>query len=224
MTASILTFPLRTTGAAKRLDDIDLPRAGALIGVGEDVIHALLDVESRGKGFDGKGRVLTLFEPHVFHRELGPGAARDEAVGRGLAYASWGAKPYPLDSYPRFEAACAIDERAACRSASWGLGQIMGFNHDAAGYGSPQEMIAAFAEDEEEHLEAMIRFILAKGLDDELRERNWRAFARGYNGSGYARHNYHGRLEARYEWWARKPDTPYTPELMGMHCPCPMAA
>lgn len=31
-------------GEAKRLDDLDLPRIGARIGVGEDEIHALDDV------------------------------------------------------------------------------------------------------------------------------------------------------------------------------------
>lgn len=52
-------------GKAKRIEDIDLPRIGAMIGVGEDEIHAVLDVESAGSGFDSKGRVKMLFEPHV---------------------------------------------------------------------------------------------------------------------------------------------------------------
>jgi hypothetical protein len=33
-------------GAAKRIEDVDLPRIGHMIGVGEDKIHAVLDVES----------------------------------------------------------------------------------------------------------------------------------------------------------------------------------
>ncbi|CAH2407467.1 hypothetical protein [Mesorhizobium ventifaucium] len=35
-------------GAARRLDDLDLPKLGARIGVGEDEIHAFLDVEPAG--------------------------------------------------------------------------------------------------------------------------------------------------------------------------------
>lgn len=213
---------VRTKGAARRLDDLDIPRIGYAINVGEDEIHALLDVESRGRGFDAQGRVVMLFEPHVFYRELSHDPEkRGRAVNAGLAYYKWGLKPYPRDSYPRFEAACAIDEAAACRSASWGLGQVMGFNHLAAGWERPQDMIAAFADDEAAQLLAMVRFIKAEGLDDELRAHNWAAFARGYNGPSYAKNGYHTRLADRFRWWQGKPDTPYQPELMGCHCPCP---
>ena len=65
-------------GAAKRLDDIDLPRLGERIGVGEDEIHAFMDVEAAGSGFDKHGRPKMLFEPHVFYRNL-PKATRSEA-------------------------------------------------------------------------------------------------------------------------------------------------
>lgn len=37
-------------GRAKRLDDVDLPRIGHQIGVGEDEIHAFMDVEAAGSG------------------------------------------------------------------------------------------------------------------------------------------------------------------------------
>ena len=55
-------------GAAARLDDTDLPRIGALIGVGEDEIHAFIEVESRGAGFAAQGRPIILYEPHVAFR------------------------------------------------------------------------------------------------------------------------------------------------------------
>lgn len=57
-------------GRAKRLDDIDLPRIGHRIGVGEDELHAFMDVETSGGGFDPQGRPKILFEPHVFYRNL----------------------------------------------------------------------------------------------------------------------------------------------------------
>ena len=58
----------------------------------------------------------------------------------------------------------------------------------------------------------MITFIINAGLDDELRRHDWRGFARGYNGSGYEKHNYHGRLAAAYAKWAKIPDTPWKRE------------
>jgi len=202
--------PVRFKGAARRLDDIDLPRIGARIGVGEDHLHAVMDVEARGSGFDSQGRVAMLFEPHIFYRELGPGPARDRAVAQGLAYRSW-RRNYPADSYPRLMAAMEIDEDAALRSCSWGLGQIMGFNCQMAGYPTARAMVEHFAEDEEHHLNAMVSYIIAAGLDDELRRGDWRGFARGYNGPGYATHNYHGRLEKAFLKWDAIPDTPFHP-------------
>lgn len=198
-------------GAAKRLDDIDLPRIGARIGVGEDEVHAVIDVEAAGSGFDRNGRVKCLFEPHVFYRLL-PQDKRQIAVDAGLAYRKWGEKPYPRDSYPRIIEAMEIDKDAALRSTSWGMGQIMGFNAELAGYRTAELMVQAFSDDEENQLNAMMTFIISNGLDDELRNHDWKGFARGYNGPGYAKNRYDVKLAAAYAKWAKIKDTPYSPK------------
>jgi hypothetical protein len=195
-------------GKAKRIDDIDLPLIGATIGVGEDEVHAVLDVESAGSGFDKRGRPKMLFEPHIFWKELGAGPRRDRAVREGLAYARWKPGAYPKDSYPRLLKAIAIDEEAALRSASWGLGQIMGFNAQAVGYPSAKAMVEDFRDDEDRHLQAMIRFIKARGLDDELRRHDWKGFARGYNGPGFAKNGYDRKLAQAFARWQKINDTP----------------
>jgi len=198
-------------GTGKKLDDIDLPKLGKLIGVGEDEIHAVLDVESRGTGWDNQGRLIMLFEPHVFHRLLRSHRPEKlaEAERKGLAYRNWGEKPYPKDSYPRLMEAIKIDLELALQSASWGLAQIMGFNFAMAGFKSAREMVERFLLDEEYHLEGMVRFIIAAGLDDELRRHDWSGFARGYNGPGYAKNQYHTKLARAYHKWSKIRDTPY---------------
>ena len=208
-----MAIPANFKGTAARLTDIDLPRVGAKIGVGEDEIHAVMEVESRGYGFDKQGRPLPLFEPHVFYRELGPGAKRNAAVRAGLAYFGWKPGQYPDDSYPRILAAMAIDRVAALRSTSWGLGQVMGFNHIAAGYGTVEAFVAAMCESEGNQLDAMISFIKTNRLDDEIRDHNWTKFALGYNGTDYRKNDYDGRLARAFARWKRIPDTKWTPEL-----------
>lgn len=197
-------------GKAKKLDDIDLPKIGKVIGVGEDEIHAILDTETRGTGFDSKNRPIILFEPHVFYKQLAAHKPESlsKAMSEGLAYKSWGTKPYPRDSYPRLEQAVLIEPELALRSASWGLGQIMGFNHSMAGYASATSMVEKFKDDEEDHLLAMVKFIIAAGLDDELRRHDWVGFARGYNGSGFAKNGYDKKLAAAYAKWMKIKDTP----------------
>lgn len=197
-------------GAAKRLDDIDIPRIGAKIGVGEDEIHAFMDVECGGTGFDVHGRVKMLFEPHVFFRELGPGKKRDAAVKQGLAYAKWKPGAYPTDSYPRLLAAMKIDEKAALRSASWGLGQIMGFNASAVGYRSAADMVTAFAADEENQLEAIVAFLTTKGLGPALKAHDWAKIEKVYNGGGYRGH-YAARMQNAFARWQTIKDTPWAP-------------
>lgn len=107
-------IPKDFRGRAARLADVDLPRVGHMLGVGEDEIHAVLDVEARGSGFDQRGRPTMLFEPHLFWRELGGSVGkRTRAAAAGLAYEKWGTNPYPADSYPRLTLAMAVDETAA---------------------------------------------------------------------------------------------------------------
>lgn len=210
-------------GPAKRLDNIDLPMIGHRIGVGEDEIHVVLDVESRGSGFDAQGRPTMLFEPHVFYRLLS-GSEREAAVWQDLAYKNWGSKPYPRDSYPRLIAAMKINPMAALKSCSWGIMQVMGFNHKAAGYQTVQDMVAAFAMDEEFQLNAAVTFIINSKLDDELRRHDWDGFARGYNGPGYAKNRYAIKMKDSFAKWQRIKDTPWRPGAQAsIPAPTPVA-
>lgn len=208
-------------GRGKRIEDVDLPRIGSTIGVGEDVVHAILDVESRGSGFDSLGRPVALFEPHWFYKLL-PVEERVTAEHEGLAYRNWGERPYPRDSYPTILRAMAINRDAALKATSWGSSQIMGFNFSLLGYASVKEMVLAFMDDEENHVRGMIDFIRSREIDDELRDLekantrdemivSARAFARVYNGPQYAKNNYHTRIVDRLVWWRSKPDTPWSP-------------
>jgi hypothetical protein len=193
-------------GAAKKIDSVDLPKLASRIGCGEDEIHAFIDVETRGSGFDKQGRPMLLRERHYFYRLL-KGAERVKAVQMGLANPTAG--DYPKESYSWLAKAMQINETAALKSCSWGLGQIMGSNHAAAGYATVQDMVAAFCEDEEHQLSAAVNFIKFNKLDKALREHDWAAFARGYNGPAYRRNRYDVKLADAFAKWKRIPDTPW---------------
>lgn len=207
-------------GAAKRIEDIDIPRIAYRIKVGEDEVHALMDTETSGKGFDAQGRPKMLFEPHRFYANLS-GAKRAAAVKAGLAYEDWKPGAYPRDSYPRLKKAMAIDETAALRSASWGLGQVMGENFTMAGYDSPQAMVLAMMDDEETHLDAMVNFIISAGIDDEMRKlaaltrpttaEDCIPIVRVYNGKGYAKNDYHTKFARNHNKWRKIRDTAWSP-------------
>jgi hypothetical protein len=199
-------------GTGERLKDLDISEIAASIGCGEDHLHAVMDVETSGGGWDVENRPKALFEPHIFYRELTDSAERERAVREGLAYRKWGERAYPRDSYPRIVAAMDINREAAIRSTSWGLGQVMGFNARLAGYLSAEHMVNCFLSGEAEQLAGMVNFIVNSGLDDELRRKDWAGFARGYNGSSYAKHGYHTKLAAAFKKWQGIKDTPFNPD------------
>lgn len=208
-----MTF--RIKGKAERMKDIDLPRIGSVLGVGEDEIHALIDVEAAGGGFNKDGSLKFRFEPHYFYNRLN-GSNRAMAVEQGLAWKGWQKnRKYPANDWTFLKRAIDIDSTAALKSCSWGAPQIMGANHRAAGYGTVEEMVEAFADSEAAQLMGMVNFIISEGIDDDLRAHRWEAFAARYNGPRHAEHNYAGKLKARYDWWAKIPDTPYDPKKDG---------
>lgn len=206
-------------GPAKKLEDIDLPRIAKEIGAGEDEVHMLLEVETAGSSFDSKGRPKLLFEPHKFYAGL-VGAERDEAVRLGLAYPNWGMKPYPKESYTRLGLAMEINPREALEACSWGGPQIMGENFKLADYANVYDMVNAFCEDEDNHIEAMIAFIRSVGLDDDLRRlaaltrpttpEDCRIIARVYNGPGYEKNKYHEKMATAHNKWRKIANTPLT--------------
>jgi len=197
-------------GTGRRLAPGDFVRAAQMINVEPDVIRAVVEVEAAGSGFDARKRPKILFEPHVFYRLLKKSPQKlDRATRAGLAYAKWGAKPYPRTSdenYKRLERAMEIDEAAALKSASWGLAQIMGFNFKIAGYSSVQEMVEDFKTGERAQLTGMINFIIKNKLDDDLRRKDWAGFAKGYNGAGFAKNGYHTKLARAYAKHKAQPD------------------
>ena len=205
-----------------RIDDLDLPRIGHEIGVGEDIVHGVMDTEAAGKSTDSKGRIKALYEPHVAYRNS-KGAVREKLVKAGLAYPKW-RRNYPRDSYPRIQKAMEIDETVALLATSWGFPQILGENYALAGYDTVQDMVLDMLRDEDRQLSAMVNFIKGAGLDDELRvleaklkrgqritADDARPFVRGYNGSGYAKNDYHTIFARNVNKWAKIPDTPWEP-------------
>jgi hypothetical protein len=197
------------SGAARRVTASYIESAAKRLGCEVAALRAVLSVESRGSGFDAKKRPIILFEPHVFYRQLArlPDSPRtlNRAVAAGLAYQKWGAKPYPKSSdgnYDRLARAIAIDEECAYRAVSIGLAQVLGENFEAAGHKSAKDMFVAATESEAAQIEQMIGFIRKNRLDDEIRRKDWKAFARGYNGPGQVP-KYSALLAKQYARWSK---------------------
>jgi hypothetical protein len=72
----------------------------------------------------------------------------------------------------------------AIESCSWGAGQIMGFHWKRLGYASPMAMMQA-AGSMQGQIQMMVNFIISDPkLYTALKAKDWKTFARIYNGSG----------------------------------------
>ncbi len=167
-------------------------------------LKAVVEVEASGKGFIGDEPKI-LYEPHIMHRLLTKKnyiTIRNNLMKAhtNLCYPRWGTYRYGAESiqHKRLEIASQFNRDTALESCSWGLGQVMGFHWKSLGYESLQAFINDMYESEAKQLEAMIRFIKVNGLLLALKNKDWVKFARGYNGSGYAKNKYHIKLANAY--------------------------
>lgn len=203
-------------GTGERLTEADYLAGAARLSCPVSRIHALVEVETNGRGFDSRRRPRILFERHKFYRNV-PASKRQAAINAGLAASTWGGYGKESEQYPKLERAIAIDEDAGLKSCSWGLGQVLGENYSMIGRPSVQAMVEEAKLGEGEQLLHMLDFIEAAGLSDELRAGNWRGVARGYNGAAYAKHNYHGRLataDAKHAWRNDMTPAPASPDVV----------
>jgi hypothetical protein len=201
--------------------ELEIRTVSDAFGLDAAALLAVAEVESGGQALveiGGRPMPLILYEFHVFHRRLRP-AARAQAVAAGLAAPRWGQIPYPRSQRERYallERARLIDAEAAYGACSWGVGQVLGENARWLDYESAEALAHEAMSGVAGQVRLMLRFIERKGLDRALNARDWTAFARGYNGPLYYRHDYAGRLARAYEKWRVNSVTPTAEPLLGI--------
>lgn len=199
-------------GDAKRITDDDFQTAAGRLMCNVACIRAVVDVETGGKtGFLEDKRPKILFESRWFHKLTG---GRFDASHADLSTPTW-VRNYKggAGEYDRLEAAVALDREAALKSASWGMFQILGANHRLAGFDSVEDYVERQLVSEGEHLKSFVSFVFASKLDDELRDRRWADFARGYNGPAFKENRYDDKLAEAYARHAQGVIQPTTAQI-----------
>jgi uncharacterized protein (TIGR02594 family) len=191
-------------GAGQRgISEADYASAARQLGVDVAAIKAVADVESAGSGMLPSGKPKILFEAHVFHQQTG---GRYDGSYPNLSSSNWNRSLYGAGGehqWQRFEQASKLDPAAAMKSASWGRFQIMGFNHQRAGFDNVQAFVTAMKSGEGAQLKAFASFIQSDPkMLQALRNHDWAAFAQRYNGSGYAQNQYDTKMAQAYAKFA----------------------
>ena len=188
----------------KHLTDAQIGATAEKAGLEFAALKAVALVEANGSGFLPDGRPKILFEGHVFWRELkkqGLDPAKSLPAYADILYPKWDKAKYKggAAEYRRLEKAERLGVMAARKSASWGMFQIMGFNHALCGFRFLADFLTAMYESEAAHLKAALAFIKSAGLLPALKKKDWAAFAKGYNGPGYAQNRYDQKLTQAYQ-------------------------
>ena len=164
----------------KTLTLADYSRAAQILDCEIAAIMAVALVESSGNGFNSDGTLKKRFEPSWFKRLSGKTASN-------------------------YSEAYALDPTNAMNATSWGKFQIMGFNHKVVGFSTVDAMVRAFATGEAAQLDAFVKFVQDKKLEDELQTLNWAGFAFRYNGEDYAKLGYHLKMASAYQKYKADP-------------------
>lgn len=173
------TLPFPCTSI--RLSSVDFNSAIGTLEIDAAAVWAILDVESGKAGNLPDRRPQILFERAVFHHRTN-GAYDD--THPGISAPTWGGYLGGAAEYGRLGHAYALNPDAALQSASWGLGQIMGFNFSPAGFDSAQDFVRAACASEAAQLQQFVSFLQQTGVAAPLQAHDWVTVAGKYNGPG----------------------------------------
>lgn len=197
-----------------RLTDEDFREVAEELGVEVAAIKAVTEIEA-GKthqGFWAEGKPVINFDLTMFRRmarrngvALGKYSRSHAVVFARPNTARYGSQQAAQQA--RLDAARSIHNTSAIQGTFWGMFQIGGFNWKKCGAKSIDEFVELMCRSERDQLEMFATFIRNAGLLDALRKRNWSAFARGYNGPGYASRRYHTRMASAYAKYKKAEQT-----------------
>lgn len=182
-------------------------------GIEPAAMLAIAEVETSGATFEQDGKTpQLLYERHVAWREAAKKSKRLQSAfaSAGLAIPKWSRKTQYKDqgnSASRLALigrARGIDAEIANRSASWGIGQTMGFLAEELGFPNACAMVDHMTGSLAGQIDCMVGELKNKHLIEPLNAHDWAKVARVYNGPGYAENRYDTRLADAHKRWSRQ--------------------
>ena len=171
------------------------------LGVEVAAIKAVVDIEAgpTHQGFAAPGKPLINFDLSMFRRFATRRGVNLSKYSKSHAVVFASSRGSQSKAHKRLDAAKSINHKAALEGTFWGMFQIGGFNWKICGAESLEDFVEKMARSERDQLDLFAEFITSTGLVKHLKQKNWAAFARGYNGPSYARRNYHTRMASSYK-------------------------
>lgn len=158
------------------------------------------------RGYLKDGRPMILFESHLFWKHLknegkDPNALYEKY--KSILTPRWNAEArskYRVGAkeYERLDLAWSISKRAALKSASYGIFQLLGENYKEYGFEEVEFFLDEILENPISQVDIWLKYAKKYNILDALRNKDWARAARLYNGPGFEKNSYHTKLEKHY--------------------------
>ncbi len=167
------------------------------LGVEIAAIKAVVSIEagSSMKGFWAPGVPVINFDQAMYIKVRSRAPSKEGAKGEKVPE---GLSGYALREWTQLINARKTNAQGANMGTFWGMFQIGGFNYKQCGCSSVDEFVYLMSYSELEQLELFAAFITNGGMLTDLKNKNWAAFARKYNGAGYKKRGYDTKMAAAY--------------------------
>lgn len=202
---SVATKSSSKNDGISRLTEKDYQEVAKMLGVETAAIKAVVDIEAgtAHQGFFAPGKPIVNFDLSMFRQHAkknGINLSR-YSNSHAVVFSGPNAKRYgstQAAQQERLRVARTIDNKTGIEGAFWGMFQIGGFNWKLCGCSSINEFVEKMSKSERAQLDLFAVFVKNLGLDKHLRNKDWAAFSRVYNGPSYASRGYHTRMAAAY--------------------------
>ena len=180
------------------LTDADFQLVAEELNVEIAAIKAVVEIEAGVglKGFWAPGIPVINFDRTMYvkyrNKVENKEGAKGEKVPEGL-------KGYALKEWTDLINARKTNAMGANMGTFWGMFQIGGFNYKLCGCKDVNDFVRRVSLSELEQLQLFAVFIERSGMLDYLKKKDWRNFARRYNGPSYAKRGYHTRMAKAYK-------------------------
>ncbi|MBD5301471.1 MAG: N-acetylmuramidase family protein [Bacteroides sp.] len=185
------------------LSEADYKLVAKELGVEVAAIKAVVEIEA-GKslhGFYAPGVPVINFDASMYRTYASK--VSDKSGFKNMKVPD-GLSGVALKEWTQLVNACKKNGQGGLMGTFWGMFQIGGFNYKQCGCSSVTEFVKLMSDSEFAQLELFAKFISNSGMVKDLRNKNWAAFARKYNGTSYARRGYHTRMAAAYSRYKSK--------------------
>ena len=184
------------------LTESDFRLVAEELGVEVAAIKAVVEIEAGKamKGFWAPGIPVINFDQTMYQKYRNKALSKEGAKGEKVP---GGLSGYALKEWTQLINARKVNAQGANMGTFWGMFQIGGFNYKLCGCATVNEFVKRMAYSELEQLQLFAVFITNTGMVSSIRNKDWRTFARKYNGPKYAQRGYHTKLAKAYAKYSK---------------------